>query len=109
MAETVKIKLRVDSDPYRLIQTIQTLDPKDVDEYIKRQAERIARNDAINEVRKYPVRGGSYDAMMRQHRVVEATKELLPRRINQLSKYKIKIHRMEQVDDGMVEITGEKI
>lgn len=107
--ETVKLRLWVNSDPYRLIQNIQQLDPSDVDQYIKDQAERLARNDAIKEVRAYPHNGTSYEAMARNHRVDISTKERIPGRLKQLSKYKIKIHRMIELGDGTVEITGERL
>ena len=109
MTKTIKIRLRVDSDPYRLIHSIQGLSPEDVDKYLEDQAEKIAYNDAVKEVQRYPTVIASHERAFRVQRVKSSAKERYPGRLKQLSKYKIKIIRTEQLDDEIVEITGERI
>ena len=105
----VKMKVRIGSDPYRLIQSIQGLSPEDVDQYIEEQARKIAYNDAVKEISNQPPRGGMHEAQVRMRRVNLSAKERLPGRLRQLSKYRIKVHRMIEVDEGIVEITGERL
>lgn len=98
----VKIKVRIGSDPYRLIQSIQGLSPEAVDRYIEEQARKIAYNDAVKEI-------NIFDAKVRMRRVNSSAKERLPGRLRLLSKYRIKVHRMIELGDGIVEITGERL
>ncbi|PWD85826.1 hypothetical protein [Ignatzschineria cameli] len=107
--QIVKIKVRIGSDPYRLIQSIQGLSPEDVDRYIEEQARKIAYNDAVKEINNQPHRGTIYDAKVRMRRVNSSAKERLPGRLRQLSKYRIKVHRMIELGDGIVEIAGERL
>ena len=107
--EIIKLKLWVNSDPYRLIQNIQSLDPNDVDKYLQEQAERLARADAIKEVRNAPHGGTKFEAEARVRRVNASTKERIPGKLQMLSKYKIKVHRAIENGDGTVEITGERL
>ena len=109
MIETVKLKLWVDSDPYRLIQNVQMLDPNDVDEYIEVLARKLAENDAVKEVQAIPGRGTSYDNAARQRRVKVSTEARIPGYLEKLSKYKIRVTREEAVGDGIVMITGERL
>lgn len=109
MTETVKLKLKINSDPYRLILSIQSLAPSDIDSYIETQAKRIARNDAINEVSKEPHGSARYEVSLRLRRVNRYAEEFYIKRLSQLSKYKIKIIRTEQINDELVEITGERL
>ena len=109
MTKTVKLKLWVDSDPYRLIQNVQMLDPNDVDKYIEGLAKKLAENAAIKEVQAIPGRGTSYDNAARQRRVKVSTEHRLPSYLKKLSKYKIKVTREEALGDGIVMITGERL
>ena len=105
----VKMKVRIDSDPYRLIQSIQGLSPEDVDQYIEEQARRIAHNDAVKEMQMYPHARSFYERSLRVQRLNASAKERFQGRLSQLSKYKIKVHRMIELGDGIVEITGERL
>lgn len=107
--QIVELKLWVDSDPYRLIQNVQMLDPKDVDEYIAGLAKKLAENAAIKEVQAIPGRGTSYDNTARQRRVKTSTEHRLPGFLQKLSKYKIRVTREEALGDGVVMITGERL
>lgn len=109
MTKTVKLKLWVDSDPYRLIQNVQMLDPNDVDEYIEGLARKLAENDAVKEVLSVPSDGSSYERASRVRRVKVSTEARIPGYLEKLSKYKIKVTREEALGDGIVMITGERL
>lgn len=109
MTEKVELKLWVDSDPYRLIQNVQMLDPKDVDEYIYGLARKLAEADAIKEVLTMATDGSSYDIAARQRRVKTSTSHRVSGYLKKLSKYKIKVTREEALGDGVVMITGERL
>lgn len=97
-----KLKLKIGSDPYRLVRSIQQLSPSDVDNYIETQAERLAYNAALKEVQSQPHSGTGYEAAARQRRVHESKKHRIPGFIKTLSKYKIKVVRWERVSDEIV-------
>lgn len=109
MTKTVKLKLWVDSDPYRLIQNVQMLDPKDADTYIEGLAKKLAENDAIKEVLAVPSDGSSYEIAARQRRAKTSAEHRAPGYLKKLSKYKIKVTREEALGDGIVMITGERL
>ena len=105
----VELKLWVDSDPYRLIQNVQMLDPNDVDEYIEGLARKLAENSATKEVQAIPSDGSTYEALARQRRVKASTELRIPGFLQKLSKYKIRVTREEALGDGVVMITGERL
>lgn len=101
--EVLTLKLKVGSDPYRLVTKLQEMSDDEANEYIEKQVQNLALKEAgrVENMRLGPMRG-MHEMRSRMRHINRAAKEREAKFRKIFNKYNIKVLKWSRISDSVV-------